>query len=120
MRAVALAFVLVTVAGCGSPAETAADAADRVTKAVLADDVDAVSSSFATPLQGSITRAEVGSLSDTMTALGAYKGVTYESSDPSKHEYVYRADFDRGSMGVVVRIDGSGKLDAYRVFPQRS
>jgi hypothetical protein len=51
-----------------------------------------------------------------MHGLGEYKGLTYVSGDPAKNEFTYRADFDKGSMNVVVRVDNDGKLAAYRVF----
>jgi hypothetical protein len=64
-----------------------------------------------------VTRAEVGTISDQMHKLGDYKGLTMLSSDATKSEFTYRADFTNGSMNVVVRVDPNGKLSAYRVFP---
>ena len=69
-------------------------------------------------MQARVSRAEVGALSDKMHALGSYKGLTLLSTDPAKSEFTYRADFEKGSMNVVVRVDQDGKLAAYRVFPQ--
>jgi hypothetical protein len=77
-----------------------------------------VTPSFDTALQSQVSRAEVGALSDKMHALGDYKGLSFVSSDPTKSEYTYRADFANGTMSVVIRLDPDGKLAAYRIFPQ--
>jgi hypothetical protein len=95
----------------------AASLADSITKAVYADDPAGVSSNFDSQLKTQVTRAEVGMLSDRMHALGAYKGLTLVSSDPSRNEYTYRAAFDHGAMNVVIRLDQNGQAAAYRVFP---
>ncbi|MHB8146075.1 MAG: hypothetical protein ACYDGM_02285 [Vulcanimicrobiaceae bacterium] len=95
---------------------TAARAADSVTKAVYGNDARGVASQLDTQLQSQVSRGEVGMLSDKMHALGQYKGLTYISGDPTKNEYTYRANFDKGSLNVVVRVDADGKLGAYRVF----
>jgi 6-phosphogluconolactonase (cycloisomerase 2 family) len=63
-----------------------------------------------------VTRSEVGILSDQMHKYGDYKGLTYVSTDPAKNEYTYRANFTKGSMNVVVKLDADGKVAAYRVF----
>ncbi len=77
-----------------------------------------VTPSFDAALQSHVSRAEVGALSDKMHALGDYKGLSLVSSDLPKSEYTYRADFDHGTMSVVVRLDPDGNLAAYRIFPQ--
>jgi hypothetical protein len=109
---------LAALARCANPAGAAQNSADTVTKAVFANDMPGVDANFDSSLQSQVNRAQVGALSDKMHALGEYKGLTFVSSDPSKNEYTYRADFDRGMMNVVVRLDADGKLSAYRVFPQ--
>ncbi len=116
----ALVFAAVVLAACnaagGQSGGTAASTADSVTKAVYNNDMDGVTSSFDDQLKTQVSRGEVGTLSDKMHGLGAYKGLTYVSGDPAKNEFTYRADFDKGSMNVVVRVDNDGRLAAYRVF----
>lgn len=117
--ALALFFSLSACAGNQSPGE-AASLADRVTQAVYADNSSAVVDALDSQLQPQVTRQEVGLLSDKMHALGAYKGLTYLSGDPSKSEFVYRAAFDHGTMNVTVRVDSDGRLGAYRVAPEKT
>ena len=105
-------------AGAGGASGSAATTTDDVTKAVYNNDVDAVTSNFDDQLKAQVSRGEVGTLSDKMHALGDYKGLTYVNGDPAKNEFTYRANFDKGSMNVVVRVDSDGRLSAYRIFPQ--
>ena len=118
-RLLALALVALFPAACSGAQAGGGSAqatADGVTKAVYSDDVDGVTSNFDDQLKAQVSRAEVGALSDKMHALGSYKGLTYMSGDPTKSEFTYRADFDKGSMNVVIRVDTDGKLAAYRIF----
>ena len=101
--------------GGSSPQSTA----DTATKAVYNDDVTSLESTFEPQLQSQVTRQQVGTLSDKMHAMGNYKGLSETMNDPSKNEFTYRADFDKGFANVVVRVGSDGKLSAYRVaFPQ--
>jgi hypothetical protein len=107
------------VAGCAGNAFGAAQAtADSTTKAVYANDPNAMTSNFDDALKKQVTRAEVGTISDQMHKLGDYKGLTLLKSDTTKNEFTYRADFATGSMNVVIRLDPDGKLAAYRVVPK--
>ncbi len=117
-EALGAVLAVVLLAGCTSSPSTGAaqSTADGVTTAVYNNDIDALTSNFDDQLKSQVSRAEVGALSDKMHTLGAYKGLTYVSSDPAKNEFTYRADFDRGSMNVVLRLDSDGKVSAYRVF----
>ena len=110
------ALVLSACSAGGQSGGSAASTADSVTKAVYDNDMDGVTASFDNQLKTQVSRGQVGTLSDKMHALGSYKGLTYVSGDPAKSEFTYRADFDKGSMNVVVRVDNDGKLAAYRVF----
>jgi hypothetical protein len=111
-----LALVLGLAACAGNPTGQAQAAADSTTKAVYNDDANAVTQNFDDALKTQVTRSEVGILSDQMHKYGDYKGVTYVSNDPGKNEYTYRADFTKGSMNVVLKLDTDGKIAAYRVF----
>jgi hypothetical protein len=101
-------------AGSGTNAQAAANA---VTKAVYADDFDAVTANFDDSLKSRISRTEVGALSDKLHSLGSFRGSSYVKGDPAKNEFTYRLSFDQGSISAVVRLDSSGKLAAYRLFP---
>lgn len=111
-----LALALGLAACGGNQTGQAQNAADATTRAVYNDDVNSVTQDFDDNLKAQVTRSEVGILSDQMHKFGDYKGLTYVSNDPGKNEYTYRADFTKGSMNVVLKLDADGKVAAYRVF----
>ena len=108
--------MLAACGGGGSGGGQAQSIADSATKAAYNDDSNALTQNFDDTLKTQVTRAQVGTLSDQMHELGDYKGLTFVSSDPSKNEYTYRADFTNGNANVVIRLDADGKASAYHVF----
>jgi hypothetical protein len=118
MRALVIGLLCASLVGCGGSASagTAQAAADATTKAVYADDFNAVTTQFDDTLKTKISRGEVGMLSDKLRSLGSYTGLTLVDGDPAKNEYVYRAAFEKGSMNIGVRLDSNGQLSAYRLF----
>lgn len=120
-RAYVAALLLAgALAGCsgGASGGQAQSITDSTTKAVYNNDYAGVTQNFDAALQQKITRAEVGTISDQMHRLGDYKGLTLLSTDPTKNEYYYRADFSNGSLRIGIRLDANDKLDAYRIFTQ--
>jgi hypothetical protein len=91
--------------------------ANSVTRAVYDNNVSAVQPYFDDALRGEVSRASVGVISDKMHAMGSYNGLTLLGSDTTKREYSYRANFSKGAVNIVVRVDPDGRLAAYRVFP---
>jgi hypothetical protein len=118
VAAIACASFALLLAACGDGGGTgqAQNLADSTTKAVYNDDLTGVTANFDDQLKPTVTRAEVGILSDQMHKQGDYQGLSFMSSDPNKNEYTYRANFSKGSMNVVVRLDQNGELAAYRVL----
>ncbi|HEX8806334.1 MAG TPA: hypothetical protein VF741_05255 [Candidatus Aquilonibacter sp.] len=113
-RACALILLaIITACAHNDPQSTA----NAVTRAVFENNQSAVTAYFDDALRPQVTRASVGVLSDKMHALGSYNGLTLIATDTSKHEYTYRANFTKGTMNVIVRVDPDGRLAAYRVFP---
>lgn len=114
-----LAAGILSACGGGS-AGAAQSTADGVTKAAYNNDATTMSAKFDSTLQAKVTRAEVGSLSDQMHKLGDYQGLSLMATDLTKNEYTFRANFSKGSMTVVERLDPNGQVAAYRVFPAAS
>lgn len=121
MRAVAalvcagFALALAACGGHNGPSQ-AQGLADSTTQAVYNDDPTGVAAHFDDQLKSQVTRSEVGILSDQMHKQGTYQGLSFVSNDPGKNEYTYRANFSKGSMNVVVRLDQNGEIAAYRVL----
>ena len=91
--------------------------ADETTRAIYAADLSGATSHFDDSLKGQVTRAQLGALSDAMHMLGNYKGLTELQSNGDSGRYDYTANFDRGTMVVMLRVDPDGKIGAYRVSP---
>lgn len=135
MRRAAVLAVLVALAGCHGGDQTATagttlDAnatanatsetnqevlAETVTQAIYSNNADGVTANLSPMIAYGVRRSEVGILSDKMHALGNYKGLTRVAADDVKHETTYRATFEKGTLSVVVRDGGDGKLAAYRI-----
>jgi hypothetical protein len=105
----------VCLAACAGPDPQSS--ANDMTRAIYDDDVSGVLTRADDSLVKQISRTSVGVISDKMHALGSYEGLDQLAVDSSKREYQYRANFTKGTMNVVVRLDADGKLAAYRVYP---
>lgn len=116
--ALASALLSCALVGCGSSSANAPDAlADKITRAVYANDYDATVASFDDETKREVTRTDVGALSDRMHALGTLKSLTQRSGNSDTGRYEYDAAFTSGSMLVQLRVDPSGHVGAYRVVP---
>lgn len=110
----------VLVSGCAGASHGASDAtklAENITRAVYADNLDAVTAPFDNDLQKQVTRSDLGLLSDKMHQLGEIKSITQRSADPDKGRYDYDVTFERGAMIAQMRLDPNGKVGAYRIEP---
>lgn len=113
-------FALALAACGGGGSGQAQSLADSTTKAVYNDDPGGVTAHFDDQLKNQVTRSEVGILSDQMHKQGDYQGLSLLGNDPNKNEYTYRANFSKGSMNVVLRLDENGEIAAYRVLAPAS
>jgi len=114
--AVVLAFAAI---GCShASGSDPAQAADSITRSVYANDYDATVANFDDATKKTVTRTELGALSDRMHALGDYKSLTARDANPDTGKYEYDAAFTNGSLLVLLRVDPDGKIGAYRVEPE--
>jgi hypothetical protein len=110
---------MLAATGCVSMRTThdPAGLADSITRAVYANDYDGTTAPMDRDTRGEVTRGEIGDLSDRMHSLGSYQGLTQVKADPDRGLYDYDLRFSNGHMSARLRIDPSGKVGAYRVFP---
>ena len=87
----------------------------RGTHAVYSNDYDGAVSHFDDAIRGSVTRTQLGDLSDRMHALGDYTAIAPRNADPASRKYEYDATFAHGTMLVELRLDADGKVAAYRI-----
>ena len=112
------ALLSCALVGCGSSNANSPDAlADKITRAVYANDYDTTVASFDDETKREVTRTDVGALSDRMHALGTLKSLTQRSANTDSGRYEYDAAFTNGALVVQLRVDPSGRVGAYRVVP---
>lgn len=90
-----------------------------MTKAVYDNDYNGVTANMDSALAPTVSRGEVGDLSDRMHKLGDYSGLTQVTADTNAQKYTYVAKFSKGAMIVELRMDPDGKVAAYRIVPQQ-
>ncbi len=113
-----LAFVAVACA-----AQSQADpqqTAEKITRAVYANDLGTTVANFDDETKKSVTREALGDMSDKMHALGDLTSLAQKSANPDTGRYEYDAHFTSGTLLVQLRIDPSGKVGAYRVVPENA
>jgi hypothetical protein len=113
------ALLSCALAACGtsSSGDAPLQTAETITKAIYANDFDATVAPFDDETKKSISRSELGALSDRMHALGDFKSLTQRSGNADTGRYEFDAAFTNGSLVVQMRLDPSGKVGAYRVVP---
>ena len=115
-RALLGGFALsMALAGCGS--SNPQHMADETTQALYRADRNGAIADFDDTLKGQVTQAQVGAISDAMHMLGNYKGLDSLHGDGNTGRYDYVANFERGKMLVMLRVDPNGRIGAYRVTP---
>ncbi len=111
--ALALAAAL---SSCGV-AHTPERLADQATRALYEDNHDAAIVNFDEHLKSRVTREQVGAISDEMHSLGRYKGLSALHANENAGRFNYAANFDRGTMIVMVMVDPAGRIAAYHLRP---
>ncbi|MGP6159207.1 MAG: hypothetical protein ACLPYS_17150 [Vulcanimicrobiaceae bacterium] len=105
------------LAACSSGSDPGA-LAEKITRAVYANDLDSTVASFDDQTKKVVTRSQLGVISDRMHALGDIKSFAQRSAEPDKGRYDYDVSFSNGIMLVQLRVDPDGKVGAYRVVPE--
>ncbi len=108
----------VSLGGCATTAHDPAATAEKITRAVYADDYDSTTADFDAGTKGDVTRTELGAISDRMHVLGTLQTFSQRSADAAAGKFQYDANFEKGAMLVEIRFDPDGKVAAYRVAPE--
>jgi len=112
----AAGVIVLALCACGNGGATSPQKAiDATTQAVYNDDLNAMQAHFDDALRKDVTLGGVSTLSQKLHTFGAYKGLTQTVADASDGRYDYNAAFDNATMAVHVRMDGDGRIAAYRI-----
>lgn len=104
--AAAAALVL---ASCGRNGNE--QVADRITRAVIANDMTPVVNDFDPSIRGQLTRVRVAELSDELNAQGAYEGLKPDTSWCRTGYLCYDVAFKNRPYREVMRVDSDGKVN---------
>jgi hypothetical protein len=109
--------IVLALCACGGSADATGPqkSINETTQAVYNDDPSALQSHFDDALSKQVTLEGAASLSQKLHTFGAYKGVTQTAADPNGGRYDYSAAFDKATLAVHVRMDGDGRIAAYRI-----
>jgi hypothetical protein len=102
------------IVGCSAGSE-ATRKAETITRAVYGGDYETTVADFDAATKQSVTRSQVGALSDRMHALGDFQSLTERTAPLPTGKYEFDAAFTKGTMLVEMRLDPDGKVAAYRV-----
>ncbi|MDQ2871769.1 MAG: hypothetical protein M3R35_01420 [Candidatus Eremiobacteraeota bacterium] len=105
---------LALLAGCASHNKYEKEA-DKLTRAVVANDMSAVASDFAPRMQGQITRVRVAQLSDELNAQGAYKGLKENDASCPPAAHCFDVTFAKSSYREELSLDDNNKVTGWRV-----
>ena len=118
LRTIAAALAALGLAACFGPNHSE-QLADQVTKAIIANDMRPVESDFNAIVRPKLlNHAKVGALSDSLSALGAYKGVkedTPSTARPGEHDF--SAQFEKATWRETIVFDSDGKIASFHVNP---
>jgi hypothetical protein len=118
----ALAAAVATLAatsGCGGGENPSEKLADRVTAAIVANDMRPVQQDFNATIRPQLrNRAKVGKLSDDLAPLGKFKRTkeTTPAGTPKNTHYL-TAQFEHGTYDEKMVLDEDGKISAFDLRP---
>lgn len=117
MKRACFFLCVLVLLGCGG--ENANEKlADRVTQAIINNDVKPVEQDFNALTRPKLTRGAVGRLSDQLNALGKFQR-THETTpkDAASGRHVFEAVFDKATWHEDLTLDEDGKIAAYHIHP---
>jgi hypothetical protein len=107
-------LALAVLGGCASHNKYETEA-DKITRAVIANDMTPVASDFAPAISGQLTRVRVAELSDELNAQGAYKGLKEDDQNCAPAAHCFDVTFEKRAYREALALDDNGKVTAWRV-----
>ena len=120
-RTVTFALASVALAACGGENHYE-QLADRVTKAIVANDMRPVEGDFNALRRPQLeNRAKVGELSDALNGLGAFKRTREDTSKDARPGYHhFSAEFGKATWVEDMALDADGKIASFHVHPPQA
>jgi len=113
-RLTAVALLAVALSACSFQNKNEREA-DKITKAVMANDVRPVMDDFDPAIKSSITRVRVAQLADELADQGKYKGLK-ENDQGCRTGYVcFDVDFEKRPYKEVMKVGSDGKVQSWYI-----
>lgn len=117
LAAALAALSLATFAGCGGQNRNEREA-DKITRAVVANDVSPVIKDFDPAIKGEITRVRVAELSDQLNADGPYQGLKQTTAAWCRTGYLcFDVTFAKRPYHEVMKVGSDGKVQYWWIRP---
>ncbi len=92
--------------------------ADKITRAVIANDMRPAQNDFAAAPRQKMTRVAVARLSDELNNLGTYKGLKEDTPSGSPAgTHTFTVTFDKETWHESMMVDSGGKVSAWKINP---
>ncbi|HZT13521.1 MAG TPA: hypothetical protein VFA29_11985 [Candidatus Baltobacteraceae bacterium] len=107
-KLLACALALLSLAACAGNRDDAQ--ADKITRAVINNDMSPVMNDLDPAIKGQITRVRVAELSDELNAQGTYQGLTRDTSWCRTGYICYDVKFSKRPYHEVMKVGSDGKV----------
>ena len=116
-RYLAAALAALSLAACAGQNRNEREA-DKITRAVIANDLRPVMGDFDPAIQGEITRVKVAELSDQLNADGPYKGLKQSTAAWCRAGYLcFDVNLAKKPYREVMKVGSDGKVQYWWIRP---
>ncbi len=110
--AVALALAAIALSACSFQNKSEREA-DKITRAVMANDMSGVVDDFDPAIRSKITRVKVAQLSDELNAQGKYRGLKENDANCQTGYVCFDVSFEKRPYHEVMKVGSDGKVQAW-------
>lgn len=114
-KLLACALAVLSLAACAGNRDDAE--ADKITRAVINNDMTRVMNDLDPAIKGQITRVRVAELSDELNAQGTYQGLTRDASWCRTGYICYDVKFSKHAYHEVMKVGSDGKVQYWWIRP---
>lgn len=111
----ALIALSVLVTGCATKNKNEKEA-DKITQAVIANNMSPVMNDFDSQAKPTVTRIAVARLSDELNQQGKYQGITeVQAPNPGPGEHNFDVKFEKHTYAEKMVLDDDGKVRSWNI-----
>jgi hypothetical protein len=118
-KSLAVALALLSLAACGGANPNEREA-DKITRAVISNNMNPVLGDFDPAIKGDITRVRVAELSDELNAQGEYQGLKQTTTWCRTGYLCFDVKFAKRPYHEVMKVGSDGKVQFWRIHAAQS